>query len=160
MALKILSFSKVPQQLIILLCLLTVFIGFFVIGWFMYGFAASQMVWIVTLAMGCYLSWVGTGGIALVSVWVVGLMSMAAIHHRWLRDLPRPEFQFIPMVLLANWLFALAVVWQLGKISDLLQQRYRSKMWVSWALIGVMVAGLVFGWQLYPQTLLFFSSSF
>ena len=43
----------------------------------------------------CYLAWVGTDGIALASVWVVGIMSMAAVSPIWLHDLPRPDYKYI-----------------------------------------------------------------
>jgi hypothetical protein len=150
--------SNLMQQLITSLRLITVFICFVIVGWLLNGFDASQIVWLVTLAVCCYLAWVGSGGIALASVWVVGLMSMAAIGQFWPRNLPRPEFQFIPMALLANWLFALSVVWQLGKISDLLRQGHLTRIWAFSLLLSVAVLGLLFGWQLYPESLLFISN--
>jgi hypothetical protein len=153
---KFLSLSLLGQQIITPLYLVTVFVSFVMIGWLLNGYVATQIVCIGTLTMICYLAWVGSGAIALASVWVVGLMSMAAIHQLWFHDLPRPRFQFIPMVLLANWLFALGVVGLLGKASDFLRQRYVSRMWVFSALLCLVVIGLVSGWQLYPKTLQFF----
>jgi hypothetical protein len=155
---KFLSLRLLGQQIITPLYLVTVFVSSIMSGWLLNGYMATQIVCIGTLTMICYLTWVGSGAIALVSVWVVGLMSMAAIHQLWLHDMPRPEFRFIPMLLLINWLFALGVVGLLGKASDFLRQRYVSRIWVFSALICLVVAGLVLGWQLYPETLLFFSS--
>jgi hypothetical protein len=155
---KFLALSLFSQKITIPLCYVSIFVSFAIIGWLLNGYMATQIVCIGTLTMICYLTWVGSGAIALVSVWVVGLMSMAAIHQLWLHDLPRPEFRFIPMLLLINWLFALGVVGLLGKASDFLRQRYVSRTWGFSALIGLVVAGLVLGWQLYPETLLFFSS--
>jgi hypothetical protein len=156
---KFLSLSLLGQQIITPLYLVTVFVSFVMIGWLLNGYVATQTVCIGTLAMICYLTWVGSGAIVLASVWVVGLMSMAAINQLWLHDLPRPEFRFIPMVLLANWLFALGVVWLLGKASDFLRQRYVSRIWAFSALMCLVVIGLVSGWQLYQKTLQYFFPS-
>ncbi len=138
--------------------LLTVFVGFVLIGWLMNGFEASIMVWMVTLAVSCYLTWVGSGGVALASIWVVGLMSMAAIHQLWFHNMPRPEFRYIPMTLLANWLLVLAIVWRLGKLSDNLRKTTLPRMLVFFGLISVVVTSLIFGWQSYAETLLLFPS--
>jgi hypothetical protein len=156
---KFLSLSLLGQKIITPLYLVTVLVSFVMIGWLLNGYVATQTVCIGTLAMICYVTWVGSGAIALASVWVVGLMSMAAINQLWLHDLPRPEFRFIPMVLLANWLFALGVVWLLGKASDFLRQRYVSRIWAFFALMCLVVIGLVSGWQLYPKTLQIFFPS-
>jgi hypothetical protein len=157
MEFKPLSLNLLNQQ-IVSLYLVTVFVSFVVIGWLLNGYAVTQFVWVGTLAMICYIIRVGSGAIALASVWVVGLMSMAAMHQLWLHDLPRPEFRFIPMILLANWLFALGVVWLLAKVSDFLRQKYISRTWAFSALICLVVMGMVSGWQLYQETVLFFFS--
>lgn len=147
------------RQLTTLLYLLTLFASFVVIGWLLNGYSASQFVWFGTAIVICYTIQVGSGAIALASVWVVGVMSIAAIHQLWLHDLPRPEFRFIPMLLLANWLFALGTAWLLGKVSEVFRQRYHSKIWTFPALICLVVSGLASGWQLYQETLIFFSPS-
>jgi hypothetical protein len=138
--------------------LLTVFIGFILIGWLLNGLQASLMACVGTLTVSLYLIWVGLGGVALASVWVVGLMSVAAIHQLWFHDLPRPEFRYIPMILLANWLFVLGVTWQLGKISDRLQKTRISRIFGFAGLVGLVAISVTVGWQLYPQTLLLISS--
>lgn len=133
--------------------LVTIFSGLVIMGWMMNGFNVPFLVCAVTLAAGCYLIWVGSGGIALASVWVVGLMSLAAINHLWLHDLPRPRFIYIPIMLLADWLLALVIVWRLGKISDYLQQTGRFRALAVIGLTGLVTAGLCIGWQIYPATL-------
>jgi hypothetical protein len=152
---KILHLSNLTKTLKRVLQLLTVFIGFAFIGWLMNGFNAPFIVCLCTLVVCCYLAWVGSGGIALASVWVVGLMSIAAINQHWLHDIPRPKFRYIPLLLLANWQLALAVVWQLGKVSDLFRQSYSHRIRVFSGLIGLVTVGLLSGWRLYPETLLY-----
>lgn len=152
---KILHLSSLTQTLKRVLQLITVFIGFAFIGWLMNGFNVPLIVCLCTLAVCCYLAWVGSGGIALASVWVVALMSIAAINQHWLHDMPRPKFRYIPLLLLANWQLALAVVWQLGKVSDLFRQTFSHRIRVFSGLIGLVTAGLLSGWRLYPETLLY-----
>jgi hypothetical protein len=131
-------------------------VSFVVIGWLLNGYSASQFVWFGTVITICYVIWVGTGAIALASVWVVGLMSIAAMNQAWLRDLPRPEFKFIPMMLLANWLLALGTVWWLGNVSDFFRQNSKPNPRVFILLIFLVIGGLTSGWHLYQQTLIYF----
>jgi hypothetical protein len=152
---KILHLSNLTKTLKRVLQLVTVFIGFVFIGWLMNGFNATLIVCLCTFAVCCYLAWVGSGGIALASVWVVGLMSIAAINQHWLHDIPRPKFQYIPLLLLANWQLALAIVWQLGKVSDLFRQTYIPRVRVFSGLTSLVAGGLLAGWRLYPETLLY-----
>lgn len=160
MEFKFLSFGfLLSQQIVSLLYLVTVFVNFVVIGWLLNGYAASQIAWIGTLAMICYLVQVGSGAIALASVWVVGLVSVAAIRQLWLHDFPRPEFQYIPMILLGNWLFSLGVVWVLGTVSDVFRQRYFSKAWTFLTLMCIVLMGIASGWQLYQKTISFYNES-
>lgn len=149
------SSSSLLRQLLMLVHLVTVFTGLIIIGWLMNGFNAPFFACAGTLAVCCYLVWVGSGGIALASVWVVGLMSMAAVNQLWLHDLPRPKFVYIPMLLLADWLLALVVVWRLGKISDYFGQAKFFRIAGFTGLMGLVAAGLRFGWQMYPETLLY-----
>jgi hypothetical protein len=147
------------QHIVTLLYLVSVFFSFFLIGWLLNGYGASEIAWIGTGAMICYVIRVGSGAVVLASVWVVGLMSVVAINHHWLHHIPRPEFRFIPMILLVNWISALVVVWLLGKVSDFLRQNYASRVWAFSALISTVATGLASGWQLYPQTLQFLIST-
>jgi hypothetical protein len=140
--------------LTILLRTAIVFVGVVLMGWLLYGFNVPIAVCIGTLIVCCYLVLVGAGGIPLASVWVVSLMSVAAIKQLWLRDLPRPAFQYIPLLILANWLLALAVVWQLGKVSDELRQSYLYPDRVFWGMACLVTSGLALGWRLYPETIL------
>ena len=144
--------------LTILLRIMIVFAGLLLIGWLMHGFNTPIIVCVGTVVMCCYLVWSGAGGIPLASVWVVSLMSTAAIRQSWLQDLPRPAFQYIPFLILTNWLLALAIVWQLGKVSDLFRQNYIYPKRVFWGLICVVVGGLAIGWRLYPETVLFLTA--
>lgn len=141
-------------RLTVLLRTAIVFIGVLLIGWLLYGFNAPIIVFIGTLVVCCYLVLVGSGGIPLASVWVVILMSIAAIKQLWLRDLPRPAFQYIPLLILMNWLLALAVVWQLGKASDAFRQSYLYPYRVFWGMACLVTSGLAMGWRLYPETVL------
>ncbi len=149
------------DHIVPILYFLAIFVSFVIIGWLLNGYEASVIAWIGMLAMICYLMWAGSGAIALASVWVVGLMSVAAIRQLWLHDLPRPEFRFIPLALLANWLFALGVVWLLATARDVLRQRHISRSWGFSALIclGFVLIGLASGWQLYQKTLLLYYAS-
>lgn len=150
--------NGVMQFLLMILHLVVVFVDFGIIGWLMHGFNVPIMVCAATFLVCCYLVWVGSGGIALASVWVVGLMSMAVINQQWLHGLPRPKFYYIPLLLLANWLFALCVVWQVGKISDAFQQKAFSREFGFAALVGFVAVGSIVGWQSYTKTILFFTS--
>jgi hypothetical protein len=140
--------------LTIWLRLVIAFAGVLLMGWLLYGFDAPIIVCIGTLVVCCYLIFVGAGGIPLASVWVVCLMSIAAIKQLWLRDLPRPTFQYIPLLILMNWLLALAVVWQLAKVSDVFRQSYLYPSRVFWGLVCLVTSGLAMGWRLYPETVL------
>jgi hypothetical protein len=142
------------KKLTILLRTAIVFVGVLLIGWLLHGFNTPIIVCIGTLVVCCYLFLVGSGGIPLASVWVVSLMSVAAIKQLWLRDLPRPAFQYIPLLILANWLLALAVVWQIGKVSDVFRQSYLYPDRVFWGLACLVTSGLAMGWRLYPETVL------
>lgn len=135
-----------------------VFIDFAIIGWFMKGFDVSLIIYVGTFLVCCYLVWVGSGGVALGSIWVVALMSVAAVNQLWLQGLPRPRFTYIPLLLLTNWLLALGVVWQVGKISDMFRQKTLPRVWGFSILITFVVTGLLAGWLFYPTTLLLFSS--
>lgn len=149
--------NSVIQFLLVMLHWVVVFVDFGIIGWLMHGFNVPTFVSVATFLVGCYLVWVGSGGVALASVWVVGLMSMAVINQQWLHGLPRPKFYYTPLLLLANWLFALCVVWQVGKISDILRQKASSRKF-GFALMGAMAVGLMVGWQAYTRTQLFFTA--
>ncbi len=149
-----LSPNYLKQRLLTGWSLLTIGLGFALVGWLMNGLNASTIAYIGTLAVSCYLIWVGSEGVALASVWVVGLMSIAAIKQHWFHDMPRPEYRYIPMTLLVNWLIALAIVWQLGKISDTLQETAFSRVLVISGLISLVAASFCLGWQVYPETLL------
>jgi len=59
---------------------------------------------------------------------------------------------------LANWQLALAIVWQLGKVSDVFRQTYLRRNRVFSGLIGLVTAGLLSGWRLYPETLLYLTA--
>jgi hypothetical protein len=154
----IVSSSNLWRQLLVLAHMVTVFSGLIILGWLMNGFNAPTFVCVGTVLVCCYLVWVGSGGIALASVWVVALMSVAAINQLWLHDLPRPRFIYIPMLSLANWLLALMIVWRLGKISDFFQQSRASMGLIFFGLISLAAAGLRVGWQSYPKTLLYLTS--
>lgn len=154
----IVSSSNLWRQLLVLAHMVTVFTGLIILGWLMNGFNAPAFVCAGTVLVCCYLVWVGSGGIALASVWVVALMSVAAINQLWLHDLPRPRFIYIPMLSLANWLLALMVVWRLGKISDFFQQTRASRGLIFFGLMTLVAAGLRVGWQSYPETLLYLTS--
>ncbi|CAG7856812.1 hypothetical protein MCAMS1_01443 [biofilm metagenome] len=133
------------------------FVGVLLIGWLLYGFNAPIIISIGTLIVCCYLVFVGAGGIPLASVWVVSVMSVAAIKQLWLRDLARPAFQYIPLLILTNWLLSLAVVWQLAKVSDELRQSYIYPDRVFWGMACLVAGGLALGWRLYPETILLFT---
>lgn len=155
MTIRLFSSNGLLRLLLALLHLVTVFSGLIIMGWLMNGFKVPFFVCAGTLAVCCYLVWVGSGGIALASVWVVALMSVAAINQLWLHDLPRPRFIYIPMLSLANWLLALMIVWRLGKISDFFRQTRLSRRLIFFGLISLVAAGLRAGWQSYPETLLY-----
>ncbi|MEQ1559350.1 MAG: hypothetical protein ABL933_10505 [Methyloglobulus sp.] len=147
-------------QLTSALYLLTLCVSFVAIGWLLNGYSASEFVWFITIMIICYVIRVGSGAIVLASIWIVGLMSVAAVRQLWFHDIPRPEFKFIPMTLLANWLFTLGTAWFLGNVSDYFRQQSNSKTRVFLVLIGLVAAGLTCGWQLYYQMLpLFFPPS-
>lgn len=146
------------KQLTPFLQLTVIFAGLLLIGWLLHGFDAPLGVCIGTLLVCCYLVWAGVGGIALASVWVVSLMSVAAIKHLWLRDMPRPPFRYIPFLILANWLLALAIVWQLGKVSDAFRQNRLPAYRVALGLIALIAFGLCAGWGVYPDTVLFLAT--
>ena len=120
----------------------------------MNGLNASTIAYVGTLAVSCYLIWVGLEGVALSSVWVVGLMSIVALKQHWFHDMPRPEYRYIPMTVLVNWLIALAIVWQLGKLSDTFQKKGASRVLVFSGLISLVAASFFVGWRVYPETLL------
>jgi hypothetical protein len=148
------------RQSLVLAHIVTVFAGLVIIGWLMNGFNAPVFVCAGTLLVCCYLVWVGSGAIALASVWVVALMSIAAVNQLWLHGLPRPKFIYIPMLSLANWLLALMIVWRLGKISDFIQQTRLPRSISLLGLTGMAAAGLRAGWQSYPETLIYLTSVF
>jgi hypothetical protein len=152
---KIFSAGGILKFVLAFLHLVTIFSGLVIMGWMMNGFNVPALVCAVTLAVCCYLIWVGSGGIALASVWVVGLMSLAAINQLWLHDLPRPRFIYIPMMLLADWMLALVIVWRLGKISDYFQQAGRFRAIAFLGLTCLVSAGLRIGWHIYPETFLY-----
>jgi hypothetical protein len=152
---RVFSSGGLSGLLLALLHLVTVFSGLIIMGWLMNGFNVPFFVYAGTLAVCCYLVWVGSGGIALASVWVVGLMSMAAVNQLWLHDLPRPRFIYIPMMLLADWLLALVIVWRLGKISDYFRRAKYFRLAGFTGLMTLVAAGLRFGWRIYPETLLY-----
>lgn len=158
MATGIVSYRDIWRQLLVLVHLVTVFGGLIIIGWLMNGFNAPAFVCAGTLLICCYLAWVGSDGIALASVWVVVLMSIAAINQLWLHDLPRPRFIYIPMLCMMNWLLALMIVWRLGKISDFFQQTRLPRGLAFFGLISLVAAGLRAGWQSYPETHLYLTS--
>ena len=133
--------------------LATVFLGLAAIGWLMNGFNASRLACTGTVVMCCYLAWVGLDGIALVSVWIVGLMSIATIDPLWLHGLPRPAFKFIPIVLLVSWALALVVVWLLGQTSVMFRRVRRNWPAAYVALLCVALSGLRLGWLMYPESL-------
>jgi hypothetical protein len=143
------------RQLQAALRLAVVFLGWAVLGWLSNGFNVPPVVCIGTAVACCYLAWVGSDGIALASVWVVGLMAMPSVGSLWLHGLPRPnDYKYIPMLLLASWALALAVVWQLGKASDWFK-RGRGRWICAYAgLASVATTGLLLGWLMYRETLL------
>lgn len=149
-----LFFNYLKQRLSIVWHLITIGLGFVLIGWLMNGLNASNIAYMGTLAVSCYLIWVGSEGVALASVWVVGLMSIVALKQHWFHDMPRPEYRYIPMTLMANWLIALAIVWQLGKVSDTFQKTGLHRAYVFSGLISFIVASFLLGWQVYSETLL------
>ena len=137
-------------------CFLVSLLGLVAVGCLMNGYETNLFVHIMTFVMLGYLAWVGSGAIALVSVWIVGLMSIAAIKQLWFHSLPRPEFRLIPMSLLVSWLFLLSVVWLLGRTSDSLRERYMLQAKVFSVLFFLEAAALVSGWQLYSALLRLF----
>jgi hypothetical protein len=130
-----------------------VFLGLVAIGWLMNGFNATNLACAGTVVMCCYLAWVGLDGVALVSVWIVGLMSMATINPLWLHDLPLPAYKYIPLLLLASWALALGVVWLLGKTSVVFRRLRRNWLAAYVALVCVALSGLRLGWLMYPESL-------
>jgi hypothetical protein len=146
------------KTLTILLRINLVFAGLLLIGWLLHGFNTPITICIGTLVICCYLVLAGVGGIPLASVWVVSLMSVAAIKQLWLHGLPRPAFQYIPLLILTNWLLALSIVWQIGRVSDLFRHSYLFPNRVFWGLISLVVGGLAIGWRLYPETVLFLTA--
>jgi hypothetical protein len=132
-------------------------LGLVLVGCLMNAYEVNLFVFVVTFVMMGYLTWVGSEAIALVSVWIVSLMSIAAIKQLWFHGLPRPEFRFIPMSLLASWLFLLLIAWLLGRAGDSLRGRYASQAKVFPAFIGLEMVALTSGWQLYSTFLQLFS---
>lgn len=144
------------KRVTIALYLLGLFVNFTIIGLILNGYSASQFVLTGTAVIICYIIRAGTGAAALASVWVIGLISVATMRHLWFHDIPRPEFRIIPFALLVSWLFALASVWLLGKVSDYLRQYTKSIKWLFSLLIGFVFLFLSIGWGFYDQVVYIF----
>lgn len=151
---------NVVTLLKVLSYLTLVFLGFFCIGWLLNGFSVPLSLRLGSLLISCYLLWVGTEGLALTSIWVVSIMARAAIDWRWLHDLARPQYYYIPVTLMAIWLFILMVAWLMGRISHDLRQLFphRQSSWLMLVLIAF--AGMAVGWHTYSTTISYIARLF
>lgn len=151
-----LHFSFLNKQVTIILYLFCLCFDFTVIGWILNGYSASQFILIGTTAIICYVVWVGGGAVALASIWVIGLISVATLRQQWFHDIPRQEYKLIPFALLASWLFALLSIWWLAKVSDYLRQHIKSAKVSFFLLVFFVMAFLSIGWSYYNQILFYF----
>lgn len=99
--------------------LLTLFLGYGVLGWVLMSYSASLAVWLLTEAMMLYLAWSGTGAIALSVVGTLGILWSATLFHHeaellvWL-GLPFTPAQYWATELLLNWLLAMTLIFKIA----------------------------------------------
>jgi hypothetical protein len=146
--LKIKQVMGSPTQTIAYMVLLCFAYG--VIGWLLSAYVVSKVVWIGTLMITSHLAWAGLDAIALASIWVVGVLSMGAIDHAWMWQIPRPYYQIEPLVLLIIWLLSLGLVVFTALAHKQLQKRF-NRAQVLYRLLLPVWFGLALGLWVYDR---------
>ncbi|MBW4474112.1 MAG: hypothetical protein KME45_27615 [Stenomitos rutilans HA7619-LM2] len=130
--------------------LLTLFLGCGAVGWLLVCYQASRAVWFLTEALLLYLTWAGTGAIALSVVGVLGLVWSATLFHGkaeflvWL-GLPFTPAQHWAVELLLNWLFAMVLIVKIALTNQWLQTKgwRRTKAFYLLAIVTSLGLNLV-----------------
>jgi len=124
--------------------LISLLIGYTIIGWLLSLYQAPALIWLGTQAVTVHLAWREKSAIALAMTWVVGVVWIGTLARAYPPSL-RFNFQLLVIALFVIWLLGILLALGMALAKQPIQATGLKNTQAFWFLVSLAFSGLAVG---------------
>ncbi len=124
--------------------LISLIIGYTLVGWLLSLYQAPALIWLGTQAITVHLAWRGKSAIALAITWVVGVVWIGTLARAYPPSL-RFNFQLLVIALFLIWLLGIILAFGVAFAKQPIQATGLKNTQAFWFLVTLTFSGLAVG---------------